>query len=158
MQYFDDVMTGTQHMAPESTMCESHFAREIMSLLKQIKVEKPIRTSIFIYACLFCAHACDQQVAKFKIHQFFLEIDSPNLILAKFNARQISPLYGNSYCYLRRAYQYNVRTVSIAYMYKKGSNFHIWKPLMLHFLHNRLCKVLQFAYAWGSQRFPFTYF
>ena len=27
-------------MAPESTTCESHFAREIISLLKWIKVEK----------------------------------------------------------------------------------------------------------------------
>ena len=32
-------------MAPESTTCESHFAREIMSLLKRIKVEKSVLAS-----------------------------------------------------------------------------------------------------------------
>ena len=32
-------------MAPESTTCESHFAGEIMALLKWIKVEKPVLPS-----------------------------------------------------------------------------------------------------------------
>ena len=37
-------------MAPESAMCESHFAREIMSLLKWIKVKKPVLPSSSTHA------------------------------------------------------------------------------------------------------------
>ena len=37
-------------MAPESAMCESHFAREIMSLLKWIKVKKLVLPSSSTHA------------------------------------------------------------------------------------------------------------
>lgn len=39
-------------MAPESAMCESNFAREIMSLLKWIKVKKPVLPSSSTHAYL----------------------------------------------------------------------------------------------------------
>ena len=42
-----------------------------------------------------CARAHDRQVAKFKIHQFFLETDLPNLMLAKFSHSTVSD--GGSY-------------------------------------------------------------
>ena len=37
-------------MAAELAMCESHFAREIMSLLKWIKVAKPVLPSSSTHA------------------------------------------------------------------------------------------------------------